>query len=132
MLTIAALIGFIVFAIKYTSDIKPNKQKITEKGVDEDLFDIYIIGLWIYFIPPLLALLFPLVYKIYTIPLLAMFYLPSIITGIKIKNRLNRGYDFIRQLGKKVDQTVWIGYAGIGVIVLNWLMIYLVILSNEH
>ena len=53
-------IAFIVFAVKYTSEIKPLKKQIIEKGVDEDVFDIYIVGLWFYFIPPLLAFFFTL------------------------------------------------------------------------
>lgn len=43
MLTHGALIAFIVVAIKYISALKPNKEQIIEKGIDGDLFDIYIM-----------------------------------------------------------------------------------------
>jgi hypothetical protein len=131
MFTLGALIVFIIVAIKYTSDLKPYKENILEKEADENLFDIYIVGLWIYFIPQLLAFILPFVYKISTIPLLAAFYLPSIIIGIKIKNQLERGHDFIRQLSKKVDQTVVTGYAGIAIVTINWLLIYLM-MNNKN
>ncbi len=125
MLSLIFLIALIVATAKYTSDIKPHKEQIIEKGVDEELFDIYLIGLWLYFVPPLLAFIFPLAYRIYTIPLLAAFYLPSIIIGIKISNQLDRGYDYVRKIGKKINQTVWIGYGGIALVFFNWFMIYL-------
>ena len=120
-------IALIVFAAKYTSDIKPKKKQILEKGVNEDLFDIYIVGLWLYFIPPLLALFLPsIVGKFFTIPILAVFYLPSIIIGSKIYKKLNRGYDYIRQIGNKINHTVWIGYGAIAFPILSWLSDYMI------
>lgn len=106
---IILIIAFIVFAVKYTSDIKSKKKQLIEKGVNEELFDIYIVGLWFYFIPPLLELFLPLE-EFYNIPILAAFYLPSIIIGSKFYNKLNRGYDYTRQIGNKINHTVWIGY----------------------
>ena len=129
LLSIIFIITFIVFAVKYTSDIKPKKKQIIEMGVDEELFDIYIVSLWFYFIPPLLALFLKFVIiPFYTYPLLAVFYLPSIIIGSKIYNKLSRGYDYIRQIGNKIDHTVWIGYGGITFIIGYWLIAYMKIL----
>ena len=74
----------------------------------------------------------PIVYKIYTIPLLAAFYLPSIIIGAKIIDKLYRGYDYIKRLSRKVEQTVYIGYAGIAIVIINWLLIYMMSMANHN
>ena len=118
MLGIILIIAFIVFAVKHTSEIKPQKKQIIESGVSEDLFDIYLIGLWFYLIPPLLGGFLPL--QFYTILILAAFYLPSIITGSKIYSKLSRGYDYTRRIGNKINLAVWIGYGAITLIVGKW------------
>ena len=119
-------IAFIVYAVKHTSEIKPLKKQIIEKGVNEDIFDIYIIGVWFYFIPPLLALFLKLiVIGFYIYPLLAVFYLPSIITGSMIYRKHNRGHDYSRKIGNKINHTVWIGYGVIAIMIGSWLIEYL-------
>lgn len=50
--------------------------------------------------------------------------------GLKVSKKLDRGYDYVRKLCKKVNQIVWIGYAGIGLVVLNWILIYTNTLMN--
>ena len=52
-------------------------------------------------------------------------YAPSIYYGLKISKKLDKGYDYVRKLSKKVNQVVWIGYAGIGLVVITWLFVYL-------
>jgi len=120
MLSIIFIIAFTVFAVKHTSEIRPKKIEIIERGVGEELFDIYMVALWFYLIPPLL--LFFLAIQFYTIPILVAFYLPSIIIGSKIYNKLSRGYDYTRQIGNKINQTVWIGYGVITIIIGKWLI----------
>jgi hypothetical protein len=124
LLGLILVIAFIVFAVKHTSEIKPQKKQIIESGVNEDVFDIYLIGLWFYLIPPLLGGFLPL--QFYTILILAAFYLPSIITGSKIYKKLSRGYDYTRRIGNKINLAVWIGYGAITLWVGKWLIDYLI------
>jgi len=123
-------IAFIVITIKYYVDLTNSEKLALENGVDEEDYDILKIGLWFYIIPPILGFLFPIVFKIYLLPLLMLTYVPSIYYGLKVSRKLDKGYDYVRKLSKKVNQVVWIGYAGIGLVALNGLLIYLNALSN--
>lgn len=123
-------IAFIIVSIKYSLSLNEFKKIAVENGVDEEDYDILRIGLWFYIIPPILGFLFPFVFKIYLLPLLMLTYAPSIYYGLKVSKKLDRGYDYARKLGKKINQIVWIGYAGIGLVVLNWILIYTNALMN--
>ena len=123
-------IAFIVITIKYYVDLTNSEKLALENGVDEEDYDILKIGLWFYIIPPILGFLFPIVFKIYLLPLLMLTYVPSIYYGLKVSRKLDRGYDYVRKLSKKVNQVVWIGYAGIGLVALNGLFLYLNTLQN--
>ena len=123
-------IAFIVITIKYYVDLTNSEKLALENGVDEEDYDILKVGLWFYIIPPILGFLFPIVFKIYLLPLLMLTYVPSIYYGLKVSRKLDRGYDYVRKLSKKVNQVVWIGYAGIGLVALNGLFLYLNTLQN--
>jgi hypothetical protein len=123
-------IVFIIVSIKYSLSLNESKKLAVENGVDEEDYDILRIGLWFYIIPPIIGFLFPIVFKIYLLPLLMLTYAPSIYYGLKISKKLDRGYDYVRKLGKKVNQIIWIGYAGIGLVVINWILIYTNALVN--
>ncbi len=123
-------IAFIVITIKYYIDLNNSKNIALENGVDEEDYDILRIGLWFYIIPPIIGFFFPLVFKIYFLPLLMLPYVPSIYYGYKISDKLDKGHDYIRKLGNKVNQIVWIGYAGIGLVVISWLLVYTNTLLN--
>jgi len=118
-------IAFIVITIKCYVDIANSEKLAMENGVDEEDYNILKIGLWFYIIPPILGFVFPFVFKVYLIPFLMLTYAPSIYYGIKVSRKLDRGYDYVRKLGKKVNQAVWVGFAGIGLVALNGLLIYL-------
>ena len=118
-------IVFIVITIKYYVDLTNSEKLALENGVDEEDYSILKIGLWFYIIPPILGFLFPFVFKIYLLPLIMLTYAPSIYYGLKISKKLDKGYDYVRKLSKKVNQVVWIGYAGIGLVVITWLFVYL-------
>ena len=111
-------------SIKYSLSLNECKKTAIENEVDEEDYDILRIGLWFYIIPPISGFLFPFVFKIYLLPLLMLTYAPSIYYGLKVSKKLDRGFDYVRKLGKKVNQIVWIGYAGIGLVVLNRVLIY--------
>ncbi len=123
-------IAFIVITIKYYVDLTNSEKLALENGVDEEDYDILKLGLWFYIVPPILGFLFPIVSKIYLLPLLMLTYAPSIYYGLKVSKKLDRGYDYVRKLSKKVNQVVWIGYAGIGLVALNGLFLYLNDLSS--
>jgi hypothetical protein len=123
-------IAFIVITIKYYVDLTNSQKLAIENGVKEEDYDILKIGLWFYIIPPILGFLFPFVFKIYLLPLLMLTYAPSIYYSLKVSKQLDKGYDYVRKLSNKVNQVAWIGYAGIGLVALNWLLIYLNELSN--
>jgi hypothetical protein len=129
------IIAYIVYAVKHTSDIRNQKKLIIEKGINEDLFDIYIIGVWFYLIPPLIELFLKFAQKQFYIPpiiiavhlpILAAFYLPAVIVGLKIYNKFNRGFDYERQIGNKINLTLWIGYVAITLFVGIWLISILI------
>jgi len=125
------LIAFIVYAVKHTSEIKQQKKLIIEKGVDEQFFNIYLIGIWFYLIPPLFSLFLkyiikqtympPILAALY-LPILATFYLPAAITGSMIYKKFNRGFDYERRIGNKISLTLWIGYGAITFFIGKWLM----------
>ena len=118
-------IVFIVITIKYYVDLNNSEKLALENGVDEEDYSILKIGLWFYIIPPILGFLFPFVFKIYLLPVLMLTYAPSIYYGLKVSKKLDKGYDYVRKLSKKVNQVVWIRYAGIGLVVITWLFVYL-------
>lgn len=128
---IIIIIAFIVYAAKHTSEIKSKKKQIIEKGVEEQLFDIYLIGLWFYLIPPLIELLLrfavkqtympPILDALY-LPILASLYLPAVIAGSKIYKKFNKGFDYERRIGNKISHTLWIGYGTIAIIIGMWLI----------
>lgn len=128
---IILIIAFIVFAVKHTSDIKQQKKLIIEKGVDEQFFNIYLIGIWFYLIPPLFSLFLkyiikqtympPILAALY-LPILATFYLPAAITGSMIYKKFNRGFDYERRIGNKISLTMWIGYGAITLLIGGWLI----------
>ena len=115
---------FIVVSIKYSYSLNKSKKIAFDNGVDKEDYDILIIGLWFYIIPPTLAFFLPFLFKIYFLPLLVLPYTPSIYYGLKISKKLDKGYDFVRKLGKQVNQVVWIGYAGIGLVIFNIILLY--------
>ena len=123
--------AFIVYAVKHTSEMKQQKKLILEKGVNEDLFDIYIIGVWFYLVPPLIELLLNFARKQYYIPavifaiylpIIASLYVPAVIAGSKIYKKFNRGFDYERRIGNKISHTLWIGYGAITIILGIWLI----------
>jgi hypothetical protein len=128
---IILIIAFIVYAVKHTIEIKQQKELIIEKGVDEQFFYIYLIGIWFYLIPPLfLSFLYyiikqpympPILAAIY-LPILAAFYLPSVIAGLMIYKKFNRGFDYERRIGNKINLTLWIGYGAITLFIGMWLI----------
>ena len=125
------IIAFIAYAVKHTSEIKQQKELIIEKGVDEQFFNIYLIEIWFYLIPPLfLSFLYyiikqpsmpPLLAVLY-LPILAAFYLPSVIAGTMIYKKFNRGFDYERRIGNKINITLWIGYGAMTLLIGMWLI----------
>ena len=126
MLTIA----FIIASVKYSLSLNKSKKLALENGVEEEDYDILRIGIWCYIIPPILSFLFPFLFQIYLLPVLMLPYAPSIYYGIKVSKKLDRGYDYVRKLGKQINQIIWIGYAGIGLVILDWILIYTNTLVN--
>lgn len=127
-------IALIVYAVKHTSEIKQQEKLIIEKGVHKDIFDIYIIGVWFYFFPPLIDFILQLFIKQIYLPLilalyllmLAALYLPAVITGSMIYKKFDRGFDYERRIGNKISQTLWIGYIAI-VLIIGTLLISIMI-----
>jgi len=121
----------VVYAVKHTLEIKPLEKQIIEKGVDEQFFYIYLIGVWFYLIPPLIELLLkyvltqyyiPPIFDALYLPILASLYLPAVIAGSKIYKKFNRGFDYERRIGNKISHTLWIGYGAIAIIIGMWLI----------
>ncbi|HUX61017.1 MAG TPA: hypothetical protein VMV32_06880 [Ignavibacteriaceae bacterium] len=117
-------IAFIIISIKYSLSLTDSKKLAIENGVEEEDFDILRIGLWFYIIPQAIGFFLPGIYKIYLLPLILAAYIPSIYYGLKISKKLDRGHDYVRKLGRQVNQIVWIGYGGIVLVILTWLLIY--------
>ena len=112
-----------IFVIKYYSELNNSESIALENGVHDEDYDILKIGLWLYIIPPILGFLFPAIYKIYIVPLVMLVYLPGIYYGIKISKILERNYDYVRRLSKKVDHVVWVGYGGMALVLISWILI---------
>lgn len=129
---IFAYIALIVYVVKHTSDIKQQKKLIIEKVVDKDLYDIYMIGVWFYLIPPLLTTIFDFIRKSYDIPplvdtlyfpIIGTLFLPAVIAGSKIYKKFNRGFDYERRIGNKISLCLWIGYGAIALYIGGGLII---------
>jgi hypothetical protein len=122
MLSIAFLIGLIVGVTKLSAQARKDEQIALQKGVSEDLWMMLTYSIWLFIIPPVMALILPWVYTFVGAVVLACFYLPSIIASKKISPKLGRGFDYERKAGRNIDRIAWLGYAGIGLVVFHWAM----------
>ena len=115
---------FILVSLKYSRSLNESKKIALENGVDGEDYDVMRIGVRFYIIPQILvACFFSFLCHYYLLPLLMLPYVPSIYYGLKISNKLERGYDYGRKLGNKINQIVWIGFAGIGLVVIDWIFL---------
>jgi hypothetical protein len=116
MLPIALVVGIIyVF-----TETQKNRQVALDKGVDEDQLTLFAVLLWLYAFPPVASLLFVDAYNIWVALIFVCFYIPGTIMARRLSLKLGTGYDFQRKLGREYDKAMWLGFAGIGLVLFNW------------
>ncbi len=131
MLSLLFLVGLIVGVAKLSTQVRKDEKLILEKGVSEDLWMVFTYSIWLFMLPPLMALLFPQAYTVAGATVLACFYLPTIITSRMILPKVSKGYDFERKVGRNISQITWLGLAGIGLVLFNWIIINTIQLLNS-
>ncbi len=131
MLSLLFLVGLVVGVAKLSTQVRKDEKLILEKGVPEDLWMVFTYSIWLFTLPPLMALLFPQAYTIVGAIVLACFYLPTIITSRMILPKVSKGYDFERKVGRNISQITWLGLAGIGLVLFNWIIINTIQLLNS-
>ena len=122
MLSILFLVGLIVGVVRLSAQIRKDEKVALQKGVSEDLWMVLSYSVWLYIVPPIVALLFPWTYTLIGATVLACFYLPTIVASRMISPKLGTGFDYERKAGRNIDRVAWLGYAGIGLVVFHWAM----------
>jgi hypothetical protein len=116
-------IGFIVAIIYMFNSTQKNKKVALDKGVENDDLTIFAISLWIYALPPVIMFLFSDSISIILAIILILFYIPGIVMSRKLSVKLDTGFDFERKAGKQYDKVMWLGFAGIGFVLANFLFL---------
>jgi hypothetical protein len=123
MIALVLMIGLITGVVKLFSQARKDEKLILEKGISEDLWTMFIYSLWLFALPPVAASFFPGSYSVLGAIFFTCCYLPTIILSRRISPSVSKGYDFERKVGRNIDKITWLGYAGIGLVILNWGMI---------
>jgi hypothetical protein len=119
-------IAFIVVVILYFYKLTEAKNIALENGVSEDDYDVLRYGLWGYIVPLAIAALFPIIFLYFYVPLLMLlFFAPSVYYGFKIAQALDKGYDSVRKLSRRISQTAMLGLAGIVLFLFSWVSVYM-------
>jgi hypothetical protein len=95
------------------------------KGVEEDDLTIFAVTLWLYVLPPIFNFFFAGLFNLYAALILMTFYVPGIVMSRKLSIKLSTGFDFERKAGREYDKALWLGIAGLGLVLLN-LILFLV------
>ena len=121
MLSLLIIIGLIYLLVS-TNKVK---KLALSSGVDADDLSTFNMCLWLYILPPLLWIFFPSLFDSIISVLVALFYVPGIVTAKKLADKLRRGGDQSeeRKASKEYKKAVWLGYAGVCLVVLNWIFV---------
>ena len=119
MLSLVFLIGMLVACGKLSSEVRKDEKMILAKEISDDMWTIFIYSIWFFAIPPLAAALFPSTYSLWGTLAFVCFYIPTIVLSRRISAKVSKGYDFERKAGRNIDRITWLGYAGIGLVILN-------------
>jgi hypothetical protein len=132
MLAIVFLIGMIVGCYKLNEIVQKDKKVVLDKGIPEKKLKNLSISLWCYAVPPVCALLLSGTYTIIGAVIYAAVYLPGILTANQLAEKFSTGYDYERKAGKNFSKIAWLGYAGIGLVIFNWMFINAVSLLQRN
>jgi len=116
-------IGLIAAVIYLFTVTQKGKKVALDAGVGEDELTYFAVFLWLYALPPIVTFLFVEEYNILIAPVFIAFYIPGIIISRKLSVKLGKGYDYVRKLGREFDKAMWLGLAGIGLVVFNWIFL---------
>ena len=116
---VLALIAGIIYLFSAT---QKKKSILLEHGVDNDDLAYFSIFLWLYALPPIARFLFIEEYSTPVALLFTVSYLPGIVMSRRIAKKPDRGFDYVRKAGREFDMAMWLGVAGIALVVLNWIM----------
>lgn len=114
-------LGMIAAVIYLFTSTRKGRAVALSKGAEEDELTYFAVFLWLYIVPPIVSMLFALDFNILILLVMAAFYIPGIVASKKLAGKLNRGYDFERKAGREYDKAMWLGMAGIGLVMLNGL-----------
>jgi hypothetical protein len=123
MLGITFLVGMIVGCYKLNEAVTKHKKVVLDKGIPESKLKSLTIAMWCFIIPPICALLLSDTYTIAGAVIYAAIYLPGTIIAYQLSEKFGTGYDYERKAGKEFNKITWLGYAGMGLVVFNWLFI---------
>ncbi len=111
-----ALIAAVIYLFTAT---RRTRKVALDKGVEQDDLLFFTVFLWLYAVPPVVTVLFVKNYNPLLALLLAGLYVPGIVVSRKLALKLATGYDYERKAGKDYDKAMWLGYAGIGLVILG-------------
>jgi len=114
-------IGLVAAVVYLFNATRKTRQLALDKGVDEDDMLFFTVFLWLYIVP-LIVMLFVDNNDVLLVLILAGLYIPGIVMSRKLALKLATGYDYERKAGKDYDKAMWVGFAGIGLVVLEWLL----------
>ena len=110
----------LVAAVIYLFTVIQKRKKIAlDNWVEEDELTYFAVFLWLYAFPPIVTFLFVEEYNILIALIFIAFYIPGIVVSRKLSVKLDKGYDYVRKLGKEFDKAMWLGVAGIALVVFN-------------
>jgi ABC-type antimicrobial peptide transport system permease subunit len=114
-------IGLVAAIVYLFNTTQKSRQVALNKGVEEDNLTLFAVFLWLYAFPPVVTFLFVQDYNILLALIFIAFYVPGIVSSRKLSVKLGKGYDYERKAGREFDKAMWLGLAGIGIVVLNWI-----------
>jgi hypothetical protein len=124
-------IGLIAAVVYLFNATQKTRQLALDKGADDDDLFFFAVFLWLYVVPPV-VMLFMRCDDILLVVILAGLYVPGIFFSRKLALKLATGYDYERKAGKDYDKAMWLGYAGIGLVLLGWLLTIPWTLASTH
>jgi hypothetical protein len=111
-------LGMIAAVVYLFVSTRQNRRIALSKGIDGGDLTYFSVFLWLYLLPSLVLMLFGSDFNTLSILFLTVFYVPGILQSRKLAGKLSRGSDAERRAGREYGKAMWLGFTGVGLILL--------------
>ena len=118
-------IALIVATSYLFTTTQKNRKIALAKGIKEDDLTIFSVTLWLYVLPPIFSFLFSELFDVIVAAILIILYVPGLVMSRKLSVKLGTGFDFERKAGREYDKAMWLGFAGIGLVIFRFVFFIL-------